>query len=187
MTSVSGVRGVFADTLNPIIAIKYAAHFALLQKQSYPDLHPLIYVGRDSRTTGKAMLHSIISALISVGCDVTDLGIVSTPTLLLKVQESDAIGGIAITASHNPPQWNAMKFVDAEGLFLSPEKAEIFLSSVEKEISWANWQAIGNINTNNKSIAQHIAKILAIPYLNIEQIRARRFKVVLDSVTEREG
>ncbi|HPS60924.1 MAG TPA: phosphoglucosamine mutase [Candidatus Cloacimonas sp.] len=182
MTSVSGVRGVFADTLNPIIAIKYAAHFALLQKQSYPDLHPLIYVGRDSRTTGKAMLHSIISALISVGCDVTDLGIVSTPTLLLKVQESDAIGGIAITASHNPPQWNAMKFVDAEGLFLSPEKAEIFLSSVEKEISWANWQAIGNINTNNKSIAQHIAKILAIPYLNIEQIRARRFKVVLDSV-----
>jgi len=182
MTSVSGVRGVFADTLNPIIAIKYAAHFALLQKQSYPDRQPLIYVGRDSRTTGRAMLYSIISALISVGCDVTDLGIVSTPTLLLKVQESDALGGIAITASHNPPQWNAMKFVDAEGLFLSPEKAEIFLSSVEKEISWSNWQAIGNISTDNKSIAQHIEKILAIPYLNIEQIRSRRFKVVLDSV-----
>ena len=182
MTGVSGVRGVFADTLNPIIAIKYAAHFAILQKQSYPERKPEIIVGRDSRTTGKAMLHSIISALISVGCDVTDLGIVSTPTLLLKVQESDAIGGIAITASHNPPEWNAMKFVDADGMFLSPEKAEKFLSLVEKDIPWANWKAMGELKIDNTAIQEHIAKILHIPYLNIEQIRSRQFKVVLDSV-----
>ena len=182
MTGVSGVRGVFADTLNPITAIKYAAHFAFLQKQSYPDRQPLIIVGRDSRTTGKAMLHSIISALISVGCDATDLGIVSTPTLLLKVQESDAIGGIAITASHNPPEWNAMKFVDADGMFLTPEKAEKLLYSVEEEIPWAKWTTIGAVNIDNSAIQQHLTKILNIPYLNLEQIRSRQFKVVLDSV-----
>ena len=182
MTSVSGVRGVFADTLNPIIAIKYAAHFAVIQKQHYPDDKPHIIVGRDSRTTGKAMLHSIMSAIISVGCDVTDLGIVSTPTLLLKVQESDAIGGIAITASHNPPQWNAMKFVDADGMFLKPEKAEFFLNSVENDISWSAWDSIGEIKTDKSAIQEHIDRILAIPYLNIEQIRSCKFKVVLDSV-----
>lgn len=182
MTSVSGVRGVFADTLNPIIAIKYAAHFALIQKRYYPEEKPHIIVGRDSRTTGQAMLHSIISAIISVGCDVTDLGIVSTPTLLLKVQESDAIGGIAITASHNPPQWNAMKFVDADGMFLSPEKAEYFLNSVENEIIWAAWDSMGKITKDNSAIQEHIDRILAIPYLNLEQIRSRKFKVVLDSV-----
>ena len=163
MTGVSGVRGVFADTLNPIIAIKYAAHFAILQKQSYPERKPEIIVGRDSRTTGKAMLHSIISALISVGCDVTDLGIVSTPTLLLKVQESDAIGGIAITASHNPPEWNAMKFVDADGMFLNPEKAEKFLSSVEKDIPWAKWKAMGELKIDNTAIQEHIAKFYIFP------------------------
>lgn len=182
MTSVSGVRGVFADTLNPIIAIKYAAHFALIQKRYYPEEKPHIIVGRDSRTTGQAMLHSIISAIISVGCDVTDLGIVSTPTLLLKVQESDAIGGIAITASHNPPQWNAMKFVDADGMFLSPEKAEYFLNSVENEIIWAAWDSMGKITKDNSAIQEHIDRILAIPYFNLEQIRSRKFKVVLDSV-----
>ncbi len=87
MTGVSGVRGVFADTLNPIIAIKYAAHFAILQKQSYPELKPEIIVGRDSRTTGKAMLHSIISALISVG----DAMIMHCFQFLLPI-ESSGIG-----------------------------------------------------------------------------------------------
>ncbi|HPN27062.1 MAG TPA: phosphoglucosamine mutase [Candidatus Cloacimonas sp.] len=108
--------------------------------------------------------------------------IVSTPTLLLKVQESDAIGGIAITASHNPPQWNAMKFVDADGMFLSPEKAEYFLNSVENEIIWAAWDSMGKITKDNSAIQEHIDRILAIPYLNLEQIRSRKFKVVLDSV-----
>ncbi|MEN6444981.1 MAG: phosphoglucosamine mutase [Candidatus Cloacimonas sp.] len=182
MTSVSGVRGVFADTLNPIITLKFAAHFANLQKKSYPASKPLIIVGRDSRTTGKAMLHSIISALISSGCDVTDLGIVSTPTILLKVQETDAIGGIAITASHNPPQWNAMKFVDADGMFLSPEKAVNFLSSVDDDILWSAWDNIGEVNSDENAINEHIAKILAIPYLQVQQIQSRHFKVVIDSV-----
>lgn len=182
MTGVSGVRGVFADTLNPIIAIQFAARFAQFQKDSYLGQRPHFIIGRDSRTTGLAMLHSIVAALISLGCDITDLGIVSTPTVLLAVEDSDAIGGIAITASHNPPQWNAMKFVDADGMFLSAEKAAKFLEGVNEPINWSAWNALGKLNSDDKAIERHINKVLAIPYLNLEQIRARQFKVVIDSV-----
>lgn len=182
MTGVSGVRGVFADTLNPIIVQKFAARFGEFQKSNHPELKPHIIVGRDSRTTGQSLLHSIISALISVGCDVTDLGIVSTPTVLLAVEDSAAIGGISITASHNPPQWNAMKFVDADGMFLAADKAAAFLGSIEDTICWSQWDAIGNVYSDNESIDRHIAKVLAIPYLDVESIRVRKIKVVIDSV-----
>jgi len=182
MTSVSGVRGVFADTLNPIIAIQFAARFGEFQRKHNPTQAPRIIVGRDSRTTGSAMLHSIVAALISVGCDVTDLGVVSTPTVLLAVEESAAIGGISITASHNPPQWNAMKFVDADGMFLSPDKAAEFLASVHDPISWAGWDKIGRLSQDDDATDRHIAKVLAIPYLNLEQIKSQQIRVVIDSV-----
>ncbi len=182
MTSVSGVRGVFADTLNPIIAIQFAAKFGEFQKSLNASQTPEIIVGRDSRTTGNAMLHSIVSALISVGCNVTDLGVVSTPTVLLAVEQSDAIGGISITASHNPPEWNAMKFVDADGMFLAPEKAAEFLASVHDAINWVEWDKIGKLSTDMDATNRHIDKVLSIPYLNIDQIKARQLKVVIDSV-----
>jgi len=182
MTSVSGVRGVFADTLNPIITIQFAARFAEFQKSSHPGCTPRIIVGRDSRTTGLVMLHSIIAALIGTGCEVTDIGIVPTPTVLLAVEESEAIGGIAITASHNPPQWNAMKFVDADGMFLAPEKAQLFLGTAQEPVYWSQWNSMGKLTHDDNAIDRHIAKVLAIPYLNIDQIRNRQFKVVIDSV-----
>lgn len=182
MTGVSGVRGVFADTLNPIIVQKFVARFGLFQRQRHPELKPLIIVGRDSRTTGLAMLHSIISALISVGCDVTDLGVVSTPTVLLAVEDAKALGGISITASHNPPQWNAMKFVDSDGMFLAAEFAAAFLASVEEPIAWAAWDSMGSLTQDTNAIERHINKVLAIPYINVEQIKARQLKVVIDSV-----
>lgn len=182
MTSVSGVRGVFADTLNPIIAIQFAASFAEFQKSYHPNRSPRIIVGRDSRTTGLAMLHSIIAALIGTGCEVVDVGIVPTPTVLLAVEESEAIGGIAITASHNPPEWNAMKFVDADGMFLAPEKAQSFLSMTQNPVIWSEWNAMGGLTHDRTAIDRHIAKVLAIPYLNVDLIRQRQFKVVIDSV-----
>lgn len=180
MTGVSGVRGVFGDSITPPIVQKYVASFAALQKKTYGKGR--IIIGRDSRTTGQAMLHNIVATIISMGLDVTDLGIVSTPTVLLAVEESDAIGGIAITASHNPPEWNAMKFVDQDGMFLAAEKATQFLGSVEEPIAWADWQSIGTVDKDTGAIDRHIQKILSIPYLNVEQIRARKLRVVLDSV-----
>ncbi len=180
MTGVSGVRGVFGDTLTPPIVQKYVASFAALQQRTHGKGR--IIVGRDSRTSGQAMLHNIVATILSMGLDVTDLGVVSTPTVLLAVEESDAIGGIAITASHNPPEWNAMKFVDQDGMFLAADKAAAFLGSVEAAIAWADWQSIGAFDADQGAIDRHIKKILAIPYLNVEQIRARKLRVVLDSV-----
>ncbi len=182
MTSVSGVRGVFADTLNPMVAIQYAASFGLAQKAAYPEMEPTIIVGRDSRTTGEVMLHSIIAALMGTGCNVINLGIVSTPTVLLAVEESAAIGGISITASHNPPQWNAMKFVDADGMFLAADKAMAFLAAADSDIAWASWDSMGTLRNDPEATARHIDKVLAIPYLDVEKIKSRQLKVVIDSV-----
>jgi len=180
MTSVSGVRGIYGDTLTPPVVQQYVASFAAIQKQAYGKGR--IIIGRDSRTTGNAMMHNIVSTVNSIGLDVTDLGVVSTPTVLLAVEESDAIGGIAITASHNPPQWNAMKFVDRDGLFLAPDKAAKFLADVHKPVLWADWQTVGRLNYDDKAIQRHIDKVLNIPYLDVDAIQKRKIKVVLDSV-----
>jgi phosphomannomutase len=176
MESVSGVRGIFGYALTPQIAMQYAATFGILQKRGK------IVVGRDSRQTGPAMFHAIVSGLLSVGCDVVDLGVVSTPTVLLAVEESDAMGGLSITASHNPSEWNAMKFVDENGMFLFPEKAAEMLSKVKDRPDFAEWNAQGTLTKDENAIERHLDKIRKISYIDIEKIKAKKFKVVLDSV-----
>jgi len=186
MTGVSGVRGVFGDSLNPAIALRFAARFGEFMTQRSLNRaregKPKIVVGRDSRTTGLAMLNSVTSALMSVGCDVIDLGIVSTPTVLLNVKKHSAQGGISITASHNPPQWNAMKFVDGDGMFLDAQKAADFLQTVEQDIVWKDWQNMGSLSQDEDAIKHHIDKVLDIPWLDLQKIKDRKFKVVVDSV-----
>ncbi len=180
MASVSGVRGIFAESIDPLITTRYAAVFGEFIKADAPQA--TIVVGRDSRTTGQNMLSAVIAGLTGVGCHVIDIGVVSTPTVLLNVQRFKAQGGIAITASHNPPQWNAMKFIDGDGMFLSPQRSAGFLASVESPIRWQDWQHIGKVTQVRDAIRYHIDKVLAIPYLDIDAIRRRRLKVVLDSV-----
>ncbi len=176
MISVSGIRGVFGESLTPETALKYAAHYGVFCQRGK------IVVGRDSRTTGIAMLHAVMAGLISVGCEVVDLGIVSTPTVLLAVEESDASGGIAITASHNPAQWNAMKFVASNGMFLFPENAKTFIDNLDNAVPYADWKSMGKVTTDAEAIDRHIKKILDISYLNIESIKAKKYKVVIDCV-----
>ncbi len=180
MKGVSGVRGVFADSLDPAVALRFAARFGEFIKAGKAKAS--IVVGRDSRTTGQCVFHAVASGLTGVGCDVIDIGITPTPTVLLSVQDLKADGGIAITASHNPPEWNAMKFVDGDGMFLSAERSAAFLASVDTDPLWTDWQGIGHTQTDTTAIRRHLDKVLAIPYLNVEAIRARRFKVVIDSV-----
>ncbi len=186
MTGVSGVRGVFGDTLGPEIVLRYAARFGqyITRNSLRPasGAKPKIVVGRDSRTTGIAMLNSVTAALLSVGCDVIDLGIVATPTVLLNVKKHSAQGGISITASHNPPQWNALKFVDGDGMFLSAEKAAAFLASVDEQLDWMDWRQMGNLIQDQDAISYHIDQVLGIPWLNLGRIRDRKFRVVIDSV-----
>lgn len=176
MASVSGVRGIYGDSLTALSALTYAAHFGIYTGRGK------VIVGRDSRVTGIAMLQAVTAGLISVGCDVIDLGIVATPSLLLAVKNNGVSGGICITASHNPPEWNAMKFIDSNGMFLFPDASAKFLESVNNEIAWSNWQSIGKISYDNTATEKHIQKVLSIPYLDIEKIRKRAFKVVIDTV-----
>ena len=176
MVSVSGIRGIFGESLSPSTALDYAAHFGIFCKRGK------IVVGRDSRTTGPAMFHAIVSGLLSVGCDVIDIGIVSTPTVLLYVENTNAMGGIAITASHNPAEWNAMKLVDQNGMFLFPERANEFFTTLSKDISYAIWKKMGKLSIDFTATQIHIDKILSIPYLSTDLIQQRKFKVVIDSV-----
>lgn len=177
MVSVSGVRGIFGKTLTPELTLRYAAHFGIFSKRGK------ILVGRDSRTTGPAMFNAVVSGLLSVGCDVVDLGIVSTPTVLLAVENDDsATGGISITASHNPAEWNAMKFVGQNGMFLFPEKADSFLNSLNSEPQWIMYDEIGSLTRYDNATNDHINKIIALPYLNIENIKHKKYRVVIDSV-----
>lgn len=185
MMSVSGIRGMFGSALNPINAMNFAAQFGLFQKSRYlknQDEKINIIIGRDSRTTGDTIAHAVISGLLSVGVDVVYLGIVSTPTLLLAVEESDASGGMCITASHNPAEWNAIKFVDKEGMFLIPEVMNQYLAMIDNAIEYVAWNKIGKKTEDYEASWRHINKILNIPYLDIDKIRQKKFKVVLDSV-----
>ena len=176
MISVSGVRGIFGENLTIEIAKNFATHFGIFCNRGK------IIVGRDSRISGPEMLRAVSTGLMSVGCDVVDLGIVSTPTVLLAVEESDAKAGISITASHNPAEWNAMKFVGENGMFLFPQEAQKFIDSLDEPIELANSNKIGKLTQDTESTNRHIKKILNIPYLDIEKIKTKNFKVVIDSV-----
>ncbi len=176
MISVSGIRGIYGESLTPDLAVKFAAKFGTICGRGK------IIIGRDSRTTGEALMHAIVSGLLSVGCDVVNLGIVSTPTVLLAVEESNAMGGLAITASHNPQNWNAFKLVDHNGMFFFPERAEAYKQSLDTAVEYASWDKMGKYSEDFTATERHIQKVLDIPYLDIEQIREKKFKVVLDSV-----
>ena len=176
MISVSGIRGIFGSTMTAQTALTFAANFGIFCNRGK------IVIGRDSRTSGLAMFQAITAGLVSVGCDVIDLGVVATPTTLLAVKELEAQGGISITASHNPPEWNAMKLVGSNGMFLFPDVADEFKAVMSKGIKWADWQSLGKIYHDSSAIQRHIDKVLSIPYLDIEAIRKRNFRVVIDSV-----
>lgn len=183
MMSVSGVRGIFGETITPDLVYHIAAHFAAFLKKKNK-INGYMVIGRDSRTTGEALFHSVVSGIMSVGVDVQDIGIATTPTVLLAVESAEerAIGGICITASHNPAEWNALKLVDQNGMFLFPEYTDEVYSSINQEIPYATWDKMGKLSFYPNASQDHIQKVLSIPYIDIDKIKCKSFKVVLDSV-----
>ncbi len=192
MISVSGIRGVFGTSLTPENVLKYATYFGIYCQMKQSEKLPKdlstenrkiqVVIGRDSRLTGRTLCYAVRSALISVGCNVIDLGVVATPTLLFSTKELHADGGICITASHNPAQWNALKLCSDRGMFLFPEEVQQFHQIMENKIVYADWDKQGQVITNYDMIQSHIDKILSIPYVNNEKIYKKKFKVVIDSV-----
>jgi phosphomannomutase len=177
MVGVSGVRGQVGTTLTPERIGAFAAQFgswALSAGHSRS-----VVVGRDSRVSGPMFRRAVVAALQSVGCDVIDVGLVPTPTVQLAVEHHHAAGGLAITASHNPIEWNALKFIAPSGLFLSADEGAAMRAT---GIRRASWDHLGQVCTDAHAIGRHLERILSIPYLDVAAIRARQFHVALDCV-----
>jgi phosphomannomutase len=176
MISVAGIRGVVGLILTPEVAAGFAAAFGTYCGKGK------VVLGRDSRHSGPMLELAVEAALQAVGCDVVKIGIVPTPTVQLMVREMKAKGGIAITASHNPPQWNALKFVSSEGIFLDKAKGQEVISvHNERRQKYTGFDNLGFSFRYQNAIDDHVGKILALRFLNLPAIRKKKFKVVIDT------
>jgi len=177
MISVSGIRGIVGESLTPFVVADFAAKLA-----TWLPPGPMVF-GRDSRPSGPALRHAILGALTGVGRDVIDLGIVPTPTVQVEVESRRAAGGIALTASHNPVEWNALKLIGGDGRFLSPTAGRRFLdAAVGMTPAWQPWDRLGKVMVAEDPLARHLELILGLDFLDVPAIRARRFRVALEAV-----
>ena len=186
MVSISGIRGVIGESLTPEVAVRYAAAFGeYCKRRSGRDT--TVIIGRDGRVTGSMVTDVITSTLLATGVGVRNLGICPTPTVQLAVEKEGAAGGIAVTASHNPMQWNGMKFIASTGMFLDGDENRVFWGIAEKEPSYVSWKDLGKLSHDATWIRKHIDAVLGLRYLDPATVRARRFKVVLDCVNAAGG
>jgi phosphomannomutase len=177
MVSISGIRGIVGESLSPEIIKRYALAFGTFMAKS-----PII-VGRDSRTSGTSISNILKGCLQSTGCEIIDIGIVPTPTVQMEILHHKAAGGVAVTASHNPSEWNGLKFMDANGRFLSPDKAErVFEIADQVDFRYNDWKNVGNEILEPGANERHIEAILRLPFIDISAIQKRKFLVALDCV-----
>lgn len=175
MLGVSGIRGIVGLTLTPQVAA--AAGCALATHVG----GGRVVVGRDSRPTGDMVRQAAISGLLAGGCEVIDLGIVSTPAVGLMVRQLDAAGGMVITASHNPAQWNGIKFLTAQGSAPPADMAERLIDLVRSgSFALADYTRVGRLSSDSSTNQRHLDAVLGT--VNVDSIRAKRFRVLLDSV-----
>jgi phosphomannomutase len=174
--SVSGIRGVIGDFLTPNLACAFAQAFG-----TYVGPGPVV-IGRDTRSSGEMIEHAVTCGLLAAGCEVVKVGIAPTPTIQVHVSEIRARGGIAVTASHNPPEYNALKLFNREGLFFNHyERTELLDLYHQSEFRQATNDEIRRVVTDTDSAPRrHIARVLS--HVNAERIRARKFRVALDGV-----
>lgn len=181
MVSVSGVRGLVGDPLTPELMAGIAA--ALGAHLREVEGGRTVCLGRDSRVSGPMFARAVTAGLQSVGCDVIDLGVVPTPTLLMAVRDHGAIGGIGVTASHNPAEWNALKLVSSEGIFLDADRSARFRTYLaEVDPPRAPWDGLGTVTRDEEAWARHLERILELPQIDIETIGAAGLKVAVDCV-----
>lgn len=179
MRSVSGVRGIVGSDLTADVVSRYAAAFAELVATG--DRRPVV-LARDSRASGPLFAEAAQGALCDAGVDVVDCGLIPTPTAQLAVEYHRAAGGIIITASHNPIEWNALKFVGADGLFLDPETVERLFGLVDAGSSAPGTGPGGAVATDTEAVARHLEAVLALPYVDAGGIAKRGLTVALDCV-----
>lgn len=190
--SISGIRGTIGgapgEGLTPIDIVKFVSAFArfIAGKESSPKMR--FIVGRDARISGDMVNRLVSGTLLGMGVDVIDVGLSTTPTVEMKVVLEKAHGGIILTASHNPAQWNALKLLNSKGEFISSEDGAQVLEMADKEdFNFAPADKLGSYAEDDSDIRQHIDAILALPLVDAELIRRRGFHVVLDCVNSTGG
>lgn len=179
MISVSGMRGIVGKDLTPELV---ARHAAALGAWARSNGKPLVVLGRDARTSGPMFARAATAGLMSVGVDVIDVGVAPTPTVQLAVEHHHAGAGLILTASHNPIEWNALKLVGPDGIFLDGTDGARVRALAEEGPARTSWDGVGTVREDREAIARHLAQVVALPHINLEAIRARRFRVALDCV-----
>ena len=179
MISVSGMRGIVGKDLTPELVARHAAALGAWARDRGA---PRVVLGRDARTSGPMFARAATAGLMSVGCDVIDVGMVPTPTVQLAVEHHHAGAGLILTASHNPIEWNALKLVGPDGIFLDGDSGAAVRAMAESGPSRVGWDGIGAVSEDREAIARHIQLVLDLPMINLAAIRARRFHVALDCV-----
>jgi phosphomannomutase len=180
MVSVSGVRGRVGEALTPEVVARFAGAFGAWSIGAGKSRR--IVVGRDSRVSGEMFHRIVVGTLQLAGCDVIDIGLTTTPGCQLSVEHHHAAGGLMLSASHNPIEWNALKLIGSSGLFLEASEGAAMRALMEQGTPYASWDRIGTVIPDPDAAARHLAAVLGIPYLDVEGIRARKFKVALDCV-----
>ncbi|MBK7343481.1 MAG: phosphoglucosamine mutase [Saprospiraceae bacterium] len=183
--SVSGIRGTIGgkpgDNLTPVDIVRFTSAYATLLHQQ--GVARKVVIGRDGRISGPMVQQIVMQTLMSMGFDVIDLGLTTTPTVEIAVPAEQAGGGIIITASHNPKQWNALKLLDNKGEFLSAEAGQHVLSFAESAaFEYHQVESCGHHILAGDYLDEHIRQILKLPFLQIEAIRARKFHVAVDAI-----
>ena len=177
MVSVSGIRGIIGDGIDPKTIVKYASAYADFCGKGK------IVVGSDGRISGEMVKHSLIGTLLAKGNDVVDIGICPTPTVLYNVTKLGAVGGIQISASHNPNEWNALKLLNSKGEFMTPDENKQMLKSLEtSENSFEAWNELGKLTNYSDGLKNHIDDVFKLELIDKDLIRSKKFKVVVDCV-----
>ncbi len=177
MVSVSGIRGIIGDGLDPNVIVKYTSAYADFIKKG------TVVIGRDARISGEMVKSIIAGTLMAKGINVIDIGITPTPTVQYTVKTLKANGGIAISASHNPNEWNALKLLNKTGQFMTPEENVMLKKFVERnDAQYNRWDKLGTLKLYEEGLKKHVNDVLNLKYINKAKIRAKKFKVLVDCV-----
>lgn len=183
--SISGIRGTIGglpgSNLTPVDLVEFVSAYAVLLRKTNVD--STVVVGRDGRISGEAIKDLVISTLTLCGIDVIDVDLTTTPTVEMAVVQHVAQGGIILTASHNPAEWNALKFLNSRGEFISSEEGQELLNIIDqKSFHFAEVEHLGSIRTYDQAIEDHISAILDLSFVNAQKIKQSGFHVVVDAI-----
>lgn len=190
--SISGIRGTIGgkqgDNLTPADIVKFASAYGQWLRNRNPGKKVKVAIGRDARLSGEMVQQLVTGSLLGMGIDVTDMGLSTTPTVEIAVPELHADGGIILTASHNPIQWNALKLLNEKGEFISGKDGEEVLAIAENDqYDFVQVTELGKVTKDESFLGKHIEKICALPYVDIQAVHRANFTVVVDAVNSSGG